>query len=263
MKLIISFFIIDIYYIISLNSNEAWDLIIKDFSEGKLMNQTKDYFIFQENNYTKLDIYDYKMFDIYQKQKEILSLCGIRTYIFGINNISEMNITIFGSNIRDHMKLWGINIDNSIFTVSIIEQNDAFIYTGSKIKQDYISDNTVKSIKKNLLVNMNKKEFYTAWKTLIKDIEDTCYLKIRGDSGRNSNSNKIGSIIGIIVIFLLVVGGIIVCWKYGCCKRLNKIIGFNREDWVTIIKLIILVIWIIIISHIVKNIVIMMLVSEV
>ena len=177
MKLIIAIFILDVYFIISLTPNETWNLIVNDFSEGKLLNSSKAFFIFQEDNYTQLDINDNKMIDIYKKQMEIFFLCGIRSYIFAINNTSGINNTIFRTDMRDYMKSWGINVNNSVFTVSIIDQNDAFIYTGSKIKQNFIPNSTALKIKQTLLNNMKNKEYYTAWNTLIKDIQDICFIK--------------------------------------------------------------------------------------
>ena len=122
MKLIIAFFIIDIYFIISLTPNETWNLILNDFSEGKLLNETKEFFIFQEDNYTQLDFNDNMMIDIYKKQKQIFSLCKIRNYIFAINNTSGMDIKIFRNNIKDLMKSWEIDVNNSVYAMPIIDQ---------------------------------------------------------------------------------------------------------------------------------------------
>ena len=254
MKLIISIFILDVYFIISLTPNETWTLIVNDFSEGKLLNEAKEYFIFQEDNYTQLDINDNMMIDIYKKQKEIFSLCKIRNYIFAINNTSGINITIFRTDMREYMKSWGIDVNNSVFTVPIIDQNDAFIYTGSKIKENYIPNSKALTIKQTLLNNMKNKEYYTAWNTLIKDIQDICFIKHISPTtttttptskptntgtislGHHSNSNKgekLGAIFGSIGCVLATVGGIIAYLKYGSCKNCNSINKntSNRSDY--------------------------------
>ena len=238
MKLIIAIIIIDIYFIISLTPNETWNLILKDFSEGKLLNESKDFFIFQEDNYTRLDINNNKMVMIYLRQYDIFSLCNIKSYIFAINNSSGVNITIFRNNIRD--------------------QNDAKIYTGSNIRAKYIPDSTAVTIKQTLLNNMKKKEYYTAWNTFIEDIQDICFAKFissrnttttntntntnnGGNSGGNyirhsssSNSNigeKLACIFGGIGSILVIVGAIVACIKCGCCKNFNNINRSYRSDY--------------------------------
>lgn len=248
MQFVIVIFVIDIFFITSLTSNEAWNLIVKDYSEGKMLNESKDFFIFQEENYTQLDINDEKMKEIYEKQIEMYYLCGIRSYIFAINNRSQMDISNFRSNMRDNMKSWGINVNNSVFTVVMVNENDSIVYTGSIIKQLYIPDSTARVIKATLLDNMSHKEYYTAWKTFIYDIYNICYgifeelnntfhnstnynhysgVRHGGGSGSVSLWVRIVACIGAV----LVLGGIIIaCWKCRCCEKLNNIKSSNIYD---------------------------------
>ena len=243
MKFVIVIFIIDIIFITSLTSNEAWDLVVRDYSEGKVLNESKEFFIFQEENYTQLDINDNKMVELYEKQFEMLLLCGIRSYIFAINNRSQMNITDFRNNMRDNMKSWGINVNYSVFTVAMVDENDAFVYTGSKIRKDYIPDSIALDIKNTLLGNMERKEYYTAWKTFINDISNICYEKFIPnttipDPGprpnrRSGTSINWESIVGGIVAVLALAGFIITCWKCRCCEKCNKIKSSSLHDYDT------------------------------
>ena len=243
MKFVIIIFIIDIIFITSLTTKETWDLVMRDFSEGKVLNESKEFFIFQEENYTQLDINDNKMVELYEKQFEMLFLCGIRSYIFAINNRSQMNITDFRNNMRDNMKSWGINVNYSVFTVAMVDENDAFVYTGSKIRKDYIPDSIALDIKNTLLGYMERKEYYTAWKTFINDIYNICYEKYTPDTTipdpgprpnrRSGTSINWESIVGGIVAVLALAGFIITCWKCRCCEKCNKIKSSSLHDYDT------------------------------
>lgn len=242
MKLIIVIFMLEIYFINSLTADETMDLIKKYYSEGKIYNRTKYFFIFEENNYTQLATYDKKMIDLYEKQSEIFLLCSMRTYIIAINNTTENNRT-FRNNMRDNLKNWGVYVNSSVFTVVFTDTNEGILYTGNIAKSLYIPDEDAIIIKQSFLNYTGNQEYYAAYEDLIDNIYEACISKkdfstTRPTTSQNNsddspppirrrskNSHKgqiVGGILGGVAGLFAIIGGIICCCKCKCPKNNNS-----------------------------------------
>ena len=66
----------------------------------------KNYFIFDESNYTALDINGTKMEALYKKQKDLYETYNIPNYIYAVDNQDENieSITNATSNLAAHLK---------------------------------------------------------------------------------------------------------------------------------------------------------------
>jgi uncharacterized membrane protein YgcG len=233
---------LEIYFINSLTANETMELIKKYYSEGKIYNLNQYHFIFEENNYTQLATYDQKMSELYEKQEEILYICGIETYIIAINNTTENNVT-FRGNMRDNLKKWGVYVNNSVFTVVFTDTNEGILYTGNIVKSLYIPNDEAKRIKLSFLNYTGNQEYYAAYKDLIDNIFEVCINVINktlfptnwpknndtnnppSSTRHPDNSHKaetIGGIIGGVAALFAIIGGIICCCKCKCPKNNNN-----------------------------------------
>ena len=72
----------------------------------------KTHFIFDEYNYTNLDINDNKMKVIYEKQESLLYDYGIFSYIFAVKNINDSieSLEHLRNNICDNLKNLSIEL---------------------------------------------------------------------------------------------------------------------------------------------------------
>ena len=94
-QLIIFTFIIQIILFSSFPSDDIWKKINKYINQGKmLVNENKTHFIFDELNYTKLDINSTKMQTLYKKQEQIFKEFNLATYIIIVDNLDENIETI-------------------------------------------------------------------------------------------------------------------------------------------------------------------------
>ena len=247
MKLSFVFFMLEIHFINSLTANETMELIKKYYSEGKIYNLTKFFFIFEENNYTQLATYDKKMIYLYDKQSSIYLICGMSTYIIAINNSTENNIT-FRSNMRDNLKKWGVYVNNSVFSVVFTDTNEGILYTGNIAKSLCIPDEDAIKIKRSFLNYTGNQEYYAAYEDLIDNLFEACTKDFilptnLPTTRRNKSDNSdpliirppktshtgeiVGSILGGVAALFVVIGVIICCWK---CKCLEKYKTNNNDD---------------------------------
>ena len=235
MILSITIFILVINSMFSLPSDEIWNKTMQFLKEKKMLDFNKKYFIFDEYNYTKLDINDNKMKSLYEKQKYIYNNFDMTTFIFlvkCINETQEPLNTTFRTNMRENLKNFGIIVNYTLFTVISVDTKKALIYTGSKTKKNYISDEEARLIKNTLLANIYNANYYNALNVLFDDIInfseekvsiDTTFIRNISFGGYHSDDgNNTLSILGGIIGSILLVGGIILgvfcCCKKGCCK---------------------------------------------
>ena len=172
MKLIILVFILHISSIILLPSSDIWDKFNQHIEENKTLD-FGIHFIFDEENYTALDINDDKMKQLYHLQDNIFFTHTISTYIFAIKNLNASleSLDDFVNNIRDNLNRNNYDIDHSIFAVIIIEQNDGKFYIGKKLGNLYNNnENEIKKTKEKVLNNTQNKNYYNAWKIFLEDI---------------------------------------------------------------------------------------------
>ena len=231
MKFYSYIFILQITFIILLPSDDMWNKVMEFYKEGKMKDFNKTHFIFDEYNYTKLDINDDKMKVIYEKQDYILKNCGIKSYIFAVKYINE-SIESFGhvrNNTRDNLRNFGIVVDTSIYALVSIDSLNMIIYTGNSTRKDYISDSNAMLMKNEFLINIRFQNYYNAFLDFVEDIDRICnknFTRIttssvsHSHSGGGSNNNWIAYIFAIIGI--IIIGGLVaICCC--CCKNCKNI----------------------------------------
>ena len=75
----------------SLSSEEIWKKTKNYIKQGKMIvNENKTHFIFDEYNYTGLDINSTKMQTLYERQEQIYKDFKITNYIFIVDNLDEI-----------------------------------------------------------------------------------------------------------------------------------------------------------------------------
>ena len=240
MILSITIFILIINSIFSLPSDEIWNKTMQFFKEKKMLDFNKKHFIFDEYNYTKLDINDIKMQSLYEKQNDIYNNYHITTFIFLVKYINEteepLNST-FRTNMRENLKNFGIFVNYTLFTVISVDTKKALIYTGSKTRKNYISNEEALSIKNTLLANIYSANYYNALNVLFDDILINCEEKVYIDKksttiisndgyhGYYSDDNSYKAsdilcvIIGLISFVVCLILFIYCCYKKRCCKN--------------------------------------------
>ena len=70
-------------------SDEIWAKVEQYINESKMILNDKNYFIFDEENYTNLDINGSEMQILYEKQKDFYLNYSTSNYIFVIKNLNE------------------------------------------------------------------------------------------------------------------------------------------------------------------------------
>ena len=242
--MIISFILI-INLIISLPSDEIWNKTMKYYRENKMLIFNKKHFIFDEFNYTKLSINDTKMKTLYKKQDEIYILFSVSTFIFLVKHINETEedlMVTFRANMRENLKNFGVYINLTLFTVISVDTKQALIYTGSKTKSYYISNEEAALIKNTLLYNINTTNYYDSLDNFLdniisksKTLTKNETIPITDNSSDNDSGNTILIIVEILISVASVIGfgiGICCCMKKGYCtpKYFNKNKNTNNAD---------------------------------
>ena len=73
-----------------LPSDEIWNKLTTYINNSKIiLNDKKTHFIYDESNYTKLDINSTEMNILYQKQEDLFSKYNLSNYIFIVDNLNE------------------------------------------------------------------------------------------------------------------------------------------------------------------------------
>lgn len=156
----------------NLPSDLIWNKVT-DFIEK--MNITNGHhFIFDESNYTQLDINNSKMIELYQKQENLYQKNKISNYIFIADNINENSETIekAADNLYHYIEeYFGIDISNSVIALFSMESRRIRIKTG-KETQNKITDEYAQEMIDHLGDYLKKNEYYNAWVKLINDIDD-------------------------------------------------------------------------------------------
>lgn len=230
-----------------LPSDEIWNKTMQYYDEGKMLIFDKNHFIFDEYNYTQLDINDSKMLDLYKKQDDLFFNYSISTFIFAVKYINEteecLNYT-FKTNIKEKLKQFGANLNKTIFTVISIDIKRAIIYISNKTQIEEIS-NRINSFEKNLLKIISSKKYYEAWDYFLNEI--IFYCENENDSFEwtldtsasppplENIVNDNGKIILIIFILAIIIMTIIVSIiVYKCCiKKVFKSNNKNINESVT------------------------------
>ena len=238
LSITIFIFILVINSMFSLPSDEVWNKTMQFLKEKKMLDFNKTHFIFDEYNYTKLDINDNKMKSLYEKQNYIYNNFNMTTFIFLVKYINETQEILdptFRRNMRENLKKFGISENYTLFTVISIDTKKAIIYTGSKTKSNHISDEEARSIKNTLLAKLNNSNYYNTLNVLFDDIIKYSEEKVSIDTTFTRNipwvehhsngNNKTLTLLFRIFTPILIVAGIILgifCYKKGCCKNCSS-----------------------------------------
>ena len=138
MKLNLLFFISFIIFCNSLPSDEIWNKVKQYINESKMILNEKTYFIFDEENYTKLDINGSKMQTLYEKQKKFYTKHNTSNYIFVIKNLNEKKESIEDATYNICRYLYNefnIYMEKSVVALFSIETRRVRIRTGEKTKK--------------------------------------------------------------------------------------------------------------------------------
>ena len=161
-----------------------------------IINENKTHFIFDESNYTALDINGSKMNILYEKKENISKKYNISNYIFIIENLDENEESIEAATFnlfKYFYNIFKINMEKSIVALFSIKSRRVRIRTGEITKKNLDNDK-LEAIIKDLAPFLRRKHYYKAWNRFLEDIN---YYY-------NKNYNLIYMILFIIIIGILV-----------------------------------------------------------
>ena len=267
MKLIILVLILHISPIILSPSSDMWNKLNQHIKENKTL-IFSGHFIFDEENYTALDVNADEMKQLYNLQDTIYKDYHTATYIFAIKNLdtSLESLDNFVDKTRDNLRYNKYDVNNSFFAVILIEQNDGQFYIGKEVINIYINTYAARIIKSDLLNNIKNKNYYNGWKEYLESLNDTfgvnkalnnislidildLFKNITVNTttspnepfifyGRSSSSVNAGKIVLVIVSILIGIGLISVivlllnkcakCCVSNCCKGIAYLIIKNK-----------------------------------
>jgi len=208
-----------------LPSDDIWNKMLKYMEEGKMIySPGKNYFIFDESNYTALDINGDKMSALYTKQNNLYNNYRIPNYIFAVDKQDENLeiITDATSNLASRLKSeFKIESDNAIIYLFSKETNRTRLRLGETIRRK-IGDSKAKIINSNIQNNLKKGNYYGAWNRFIDDI--VYYTKLESDSSSSSSSsNSNSSEVDVKLIILPIISFILILIFIFCFCREFKL----------------------------------------
>ena len=172
--LILLCFIYLINLFISLPSEEILIKLKNDIIENKLLiNPNKTHFLFDESNYTRLDINHKKMKILYEKQEDIYNNLKISNFIFVVDYIDENqeSIELATKRLRQYLYYaFEVDIDNSIVALFSMKSRRVRISIGKKTNEK-ITDSDAQSMIDDLASFLRNEEYYEAWLKFVNDIK--------------------------------------------------------------------------------------------
>ena len=171
LTILILFYFIN--YITTFPSEEIWNKVKDYIKDGKMLIQNKTYFIYDENNYTKLELNDTKMQNLYKRQEKLFKKNGIANYIFVVDFLDEKEELIekAADNLYNYISnYFNVNMSNSVIALFSMKSRRIRIKLGI-LTQKNISDSNAKSIIKDLGSYLRNEDYYNAWIKLIDDID--------------------------------------------------------------------------------------------
>ena len=190
-------------------SDLIWDKFVEYYKNDTIIVTDYHHFIFDESNYTGLDINDTQMRELYERQENIFQKYQISNYIFVADNIDESKESIedaADSLYRYIENYFEIDISNSVIALFSMETRRVRIKIGDKT-QEYITDSEASDMITNVGEYLKKNDYYNAWIKLINDIE---YY-------HNKEFPVWLTIVIIVSPFLLAIIIIVICYK--CCPE--------------------------------------------
>lgn len=240
--LVCIFISINLYNLIP--SDDIWNKTLQYMEEGKMkFPDDKNYFIFDESNYTALDINGTKMQILYQKQKFLYDKFKIPNYIYAVDNQNE-NLESrekATSNLAAHLKSeFNVDKDNAVIGFFSIGTNKSRIRAGSILRKTF-TDEIASSFANDLQSNLRSNDYYGAWGKLLDNIitfesyNQYFNISLPSNSSNSSDSSptvrptnpgtsskhkskKNWIIIIPIAIAVIALGGIVFC-IYRCIKK--------------------------------------------
>ena len=143
-KLYLLFFISIIIFCNTLPSEEIWKKVEQYIEQKKMILNSKNYFIFDEDNYTQLDINGTKMQILYEKQKEFYLNYSTSNYIFVMKNLNEKTESLKDATYnlcRYLYNYYNIDMQNSVVALFSIETRRVRIRTGENTKKEITAMN--------------------------------------------------------------------------------------------------------------------------
>ena len=120
-------------------SDTIWKKTLEYITEGKMkVFEGRNYFVFDESNYTSLDVNDDKMEILYQKQKELYTNYGIPNYIFVVDNHNEKSesLTEATHNLAAYLNNeFNVDKNKTVIVYLSIQTRHIKIRTGEIIKK--------------------------------------------------------------------------------------------------------------------------------
>ena len=190
-------------------SDLIWEKFVEYYKNDTIIVTDYHHFIFDESNYTGLDINGTQMRELYERQENIFQKYQISNYIFVADNIDESQESIedaADSLYRYIENYFEIDISNSVIALFSMETRRVRIKIGDKT-QEYITDSEASDMITNVGEYLKKNDYYNAWIKLINDIEDY----------RNYEFPLWLIIVIIVSPFLLGIIIVVICDK--CCPE--------------------------------------------
>ncbi len=154
-------------------SDLIWEKFVEYYKNDTIIVTDYHHFIFDESNYTGLDINGTQMRELYERQENIFQKYQISNYIFVADNIDESQESIedaADSLYRYIENYFEIDISNSVIALFSMETRRVRIKIGDKT-QEYITDSEASDMITNVGEYLKKNDYYNAWIKLINDIE--------------------------------------------------------------------------------------------
>ena len=209
-------------------SSDIWSKAMKYMQEGK-MKYPKDmnYFIFDESNYTALEINGTEMNDLFLSQQELYKDFGIPNYIFIVDYQNEAieSLETATHNLADYLKTnYGVNKNRTIILFLSMQTRRNRIRAGESIK--YIYGSYIDSMLKNLDPYLREKNYYEAWDQFLSDVY-AIYKEYENNQNNKNNTNYAhikssdNTITPFMIVTILVSNliffGFIIFFCYICC----------------------------------------------
>ena len=229
-------------------SSDIFDKTIRYIQDGKMrVSKNMNYFIFDESNYTSLDINGTEMNDLFLTQQELYDDYDIPNYIFVVDNqnIEIESLDEATHNLADKLQTYyQVNKNKAIILFLSIQTHKNRILTGESIK--YIYSSYIDSMLSNLPPYLRENKYYEAWYQFLNDAiffyqiyelnknkpqNNTDYYYRKSSSRYFSIATLILCVIANIVFF-----GFIFCLIFMCCRKRkqnsikDKISVFLRDN---------------------------------
>ena len=141
--------------------------------DGKMLVKNRNFFIFDESNYTALDINSPIMNKLYQKQEILFQKYNISNYIFIVDNLDEKQESIESATFNLCKYLcnnYSINMNRSTVALFSINSRRVRLRSGDKIKHE-LNNDRLKKIIDNLVPYLKNEKYYKVWNKLIDNLK--------------------------------------------------------------------------------------------